>query len=116
MRRRTQATKNIIEKDYGKLTNKLSQSLLYQKSIMKQQEEIIEMATKKKEELINRRNSAQKQLRPYLEDKERDDKYDNLKWEYESCLEGIDSLNKTISICEESIAEVKLGMDRMEEY
>jgi hypothetical protein len=113
MDRKTKATKNIIEKDYNKLTKKMSQNLLYQRTVVKQQEKIMEMAVKKKDEFINRRDSAKKKLEPYLGIKEIDDNYDDIKAEYEDCLEGIDSLNKAISTCEESINEVKLGMGRV---
>lgn len=113
MERKTQATGNILKKDIDKLENKMAQSLVYQKAIMKEQEETMKMIELKKQEMINRRDSAQKQLQLYIDGKEHDDQYADLKWEYESCLEGIDSLNKARTICEESIAEVKLGMDGM---
>lgn len=111
MERKSQATKNILEKDINKLENKMAQSLVYQKAIIKEQEETMKMIEMKKEEMINRRDSAQKQLQLYIDGKEHDEKYADLKWEYESCLEGIDSLNKARTICEESVEEVKLGMN-----
>lgn len=113
MERKSQATKNILEKDINKLESGIAQSLVYQKAIIREQKETMKVIEMKKEEMINRRDSAQKQLQLYIDGKEHDEKYIELKWEYESCLEGIDSLNKARTICEESIEEVKLGMDRM---
>lgn len=114
MERRAKAAKNITEKDYKKVMNSLSQSLVYQRSIVKQQEALLKRSEAKKAELIVRRESAKKKLEAYLDEKDIDGEYPIIKEEYRFCLQGIDSLNKSITICEESIAEVKLGMDRTE--
>jgi len=110
MERKSKAIINTLEKDIDKMETDMAQSLVYQKSIMKEQEATLKMIDGKNEEMIARKDSAKKQLQLYIDGKEHDEKYAELKWEYESCLEGIDSLNKARTICEESINEVKLGM------
>ena len=112
MERKSKAIMNTLDKDTNLLGDKMAQSLLYQKAIIKNQEELIKKIKNKKEEMTARKESAKKQLQVYIDGKEYDEKYTELKWEYESCLEGIDSLNKSMTLCEESVAEVKLGMGR----
>ena len=105
---------NMLEKDQDKLKTKMAQAMVYQKSIMKDQENMMNTINNKREEMMTRRDSAKRQLEPYLGKKEYDDKYDDLKQEYELCLNGLESLDQATTVCEESIAEAKLGMDRMD--
>jgi len=109
---KSEAIKRTLDKDVDKLSSKMAQSLVYQKSIIREQEDMLKHINKKKEEMIARRESAKKQLQKYIDGKPYDDTYSDLKSEYQSSLAGIDSLNKAITICEESVEEVKLGMGR----
>ena len=105
-----ESVKKMMDKDTDKLNKQFAKGKIYIEGIVREQKEIIKTAEKGMEEMSSRINSLEIDLKPYVEDeKELDDKFKELKTEYQDCVMNKLSLQRAILVASESIEEAKLN-------
>lgn len=102
------ATLSMTEKDIELLSRNYAKGKIYIEGLVREQKKISDKCIKEKEKIVNEVDKLRRKLKPYLDGKEQDDEFDNLKRDYEALIIAWDNLDRVINIANESTEAAKL--------